>query len=99
LFDNDQDETSVLVMGRRPIGERAMTSAERQRRHRTRLRMRLNVDRDRRRCDSTVGIRFPTAVRAAIEEVATRDRCSLSDIVRRFTLEGLRAAGLIEEAQ
>jgi hypothetical protein len=55
-----------------------------------------NRDRVRVRCDTIVAIRFPSAVRAAIEQAAERERCSLSDIVRRYTLAGLRAAGLID---
>ena len=46
---------------------------------------------------STVGIRFRADVRAALEHAAAHDGCSISDVVRRFTLEGLRRAGLIEE--
>jgi hypothetical protein len=82
LFDDNEDRTSVLVMSRRPIGERAMTSTERSRRHRARG------------CDSIVACRFTVAVRRAIERAAERERCSLSDIVRR----ALRVAGVIDEA-
>jgi hypothetical protein len=57
----------------------------------------VNRDRKRKRCDSTVGVRYPADVRAALERAAAHDGCSISDIVRKFTLEGLRAAGLIEE--
>jgi hypothetical protein len=45
------------------------------------------------RCDAIVAIRFPAAVRAAIEQAAARERCSLSDVIRRALL----AAGLLEE--
>jgi hypothetical protein len=48
---------------------------------------------------STIGVRFPIEVRQAIDRVAQRELCSASDIVRRFTLAGLRAAGLLEEAK
>ena len=56
-----------------------------------------NTNRERKRCDSTVGVRFPADIRQAIERVAEREVCSASDIVRRFTVAGLRSAGLIEE--
>jgi hypothetical protein len=46
---------------------------------------------------STIGVRFPVEVRRAIDRAAERELCSASDIVRRFTLEGLRAAGLLDE--
>jgi hypothetical protein len=52
---------------------------------------------DRRRCDTTVAIRFPAAVRQAIERAAACDCCSLSEIIRRATLKLLRAAGLLDE--
>ena len=54
-------------------------------------------DTNRDRESSTVGIRFRADVRAALEHAAAHDGCSISDVVRRFTLEGLRRAGLIEE--
>jgi len=53
-------------------------------------------DRARMRCDNTVAVRFPSAVREAIDKAAARDFCSLSDIVRQATVEHLRAAGLLE---
>jgi hypothetical protein len=86
----------VLVLGRPPIGERAMTSAERQRRHRERVQ--AGVVRDRRRCDASVAIRVPVAVRKALERAAARDLCSISDVIRRAMLDRLRSGGLIEEA-
>jgi hypothetical protein len=46
---------------------------------------------------STVGVRFRGDVREALEHVAAHDGCSVSAIVRRFTLEGLRRAGLLDE--
>jgi hypothetical protein len=46
---------------------------------------------------STVGIRFPAAVRGALEHAAAHDGCSISDVVRKFVLEGLRRAGFIGE--
>ena len=46
---------------------------------------------------STIGISFPIDVRRAIDRAAARELCSASDIVRRFTMEGLRRAGLIGE--
>jgi hypothetical protein len=46
---------------------------------------------------STIGIRLPADVRRAIDRAAARELCSASDIVRRYTLAGLRAAGLIDE--
>jgi hypothetical protein len=48
---------------------------------------------------STIGIRFPVEVRRAIDRAAQRELCSAADIVRRFTLEGLRRTGLIDEMQ
>ena len=53
-----------------------------------------NTDR-KRKCDSTIGVRFPVDVREAIERAAARELCSSSSIVRRLTVEGLRAAGLL----
>jgi hypothetical protein len=46
---------------------------------------------------TTIGVRFPVDVRRAIDRAAERELCSASDIVRRFTLEGLRRTGLLEE--
>jgi hypothetical protein len=46
---------------------------------------------------STIGISFPIDVRRAIDRAAAQELCSAADIVRRYTLAGLRADGLIEE--
>jgi hypothetical protein len=77
-------------MGRPPIFARPMTGIERSRRYR--LRRKADRGRARVRCDTVVAIRFPSAVRAAIEQTAKREQCGLSEVVRR----ALRAAGLID---
>jgi hypothetical protein len=46
---------------------------------------------------STIGVRFPADVRRVIDRAAAKELCSASDIVRRFTLEGLRRSGLLDE--
>jgi hypothetical protein len=56
------------------------------------------TDRARARCDSVVAIRIPAALREALDRAAARDLCSVSDVIRRATLDSLRAAGLIDEA-
>jgi hypothetical protein len=53
-------------------------------------------DTNRERERSTVGS-FPIDVRRAIDRAAAHELCSAADIVRRFTLEGLRRAGLMQE--
>jgi hypothetical protein len=47
---------------------------------------------------STIGISFPIDIRRVIDRAAQRELCSAADIVRRYTLAGLRADGLIEDA-
>jgi hypothetical protein len=54
-------------------------------------------EREHRRCDSTVAIKPPAAVRQALERAAARDLCSISDIIRQATLDRLRATGLLDE--
>jgi hypothetical protein len=81
LFDSDADRLTVLQCDRKQTAWFEMQ----------------NTDQDRRRCDTVVAIRIPTAVRAALERAARRDLCSISDVIRRATLDRLRDEGLIEE--
>jgi hypothetical protein len=53
-----------------------------------------NTNQDQER---TLGIRLPADVRRAIDRAAARELCSASDIARRYMLEGLRRAGLLDE--
>ena len=55
-----------------------------------------NKDQARQRCDEPVVVRFPAAVRNAIERAAANEFCSISDIVRRTTVRGMRAEGLLD---
>jgi len=56
-----------------------------------------NRDRARQRCNEAVVVRYPQAVRDAAERAATDQLCSLSDIIRRATVRGMRAEGLLDE--
>ena len=49
------------------------------------------------RYDEAVVVRYPQAVRDAAERAAADQLCSLSDIIRRATVRGMRAEGLLEE--
>jgi hypothetical protein len=49
------------------------------------------------RCDETVVVRYPQVVRDAAERAAADQLCSMSDIIRRATVRGMRAEGLLNE--
>ena len=49
------------------------------------------------RYDEAVVVRYPQAVRDAAERAAADQLCSMSDIIRRATVRGMRAEGLLEE--
>jgi hypothetical protein len=49
------------------------------------------------RYDEAVVVRYPQAVRDAAERAAADQLCSISDIIRRATVRGMRAEGLLEE--
>jgi hypothetical protein len=49
------------------------------------------------RCGEAVVVRYPQAVRDAAERAAADQLCSMSDIIRRATVRGMRAEGLLNE--
>jgi hypothetical protein len=49
------------------------------------------------RCDEATVVRYPQAVRDAAARAAADQLCSLSDIIRRATVRGMRAEGLLDE--
>jgi hypothetical protein len=56
-----------------------------------------NRDRARQRCNEAVVVRYPEPVKAALKRAAAKEYCSVSDIVRRATVRGMRAEGLLDE--
>jgi hypothetical protein len=58
-----------------------------------------SFDRARPRCDTPIAVRFPAVVREAIEIAAERNYLTISDIIRRATVDRLRADGLLLDEQ
>jgi hypothetical protein len=58
-----------------------------------------SFDRARPRCDFPIAVRFPAVVREAIEREAERNYLTISDIIRRATVDRLRADGLLLDEQ
>ena len=56
-----------------------------------------NRDRARQRCNKPVVVRYPQAVRDAAERAAADQFCRISDIIRRATVRGMRAEGLLPD--
>jgi hypothetical protein len=51
------------------------------------------------RRDMPIAVRFPAIVREAIEIAAGRNYLSISDVIRRATIDRLRSDGLLTDDQ